>query len=115
MDQLKAMRVFAKVVELGGFSRAARALDMAPPVVTRTVAELEAHLGVRLLNRTTRTVALSEVGEQYLHKVHAILVDVAESEALAHQGTAISNPASHGNSGVRRGAHGWQSFMIVPL
>ena len=69
MDQLKAMRVFAKVVELGGFSRAARALDMAPPVVTRTVAELEAHLGVRLLNRTTRTVALSEVGEQYLGTV----------------------------------------------
>ena len=86
MDQLKAMRVFAKVVELGGFSRAARALDMAPPVVTRTVAELEAHLGVRLLNRTTRTVALSEVGEQYLQQVRAILVDVAESEALARQG-----------------------------
>ncbi len=87
MDLLKAMRVFAKVVELGGFGRAARALDMAPPVVTRTVAELEAHLGVRLLNRTTRTVALSEVGESYLQKVHAILVDVAESEALARDST----------------------------
>jgi DNA-binding transcriptional LysR family regulator len=87
MDLLKAMRVFVKVVELGGFGRAARALDMAPPVVTRTVADLEAHLGVRLLNRTTRTVALSEVGEPYLHKVRAILLDVDESEAVAREST----------------------------
>ena len=87
MDLLKAMRVFAKVVELGGFGRAARALDMAPPMVTRTVADLEAHLGVRLLNRTTRTVALSEVGEPYLQRIKAILLDVAESEALAREAT----------------------------
>lgn len=87
MDLFKAMRVFAKVVEVGGFGRAARALDMAPPMVTRTVADLEAHLGVRLLNRTTRSVALSEVGEQYLQQAQAILLDLAESEALAREGT----------------------------
>ncbi len=83
MDQLRAMKVFARVVDEGGFAKAARALDLAPPVVTRTVAELEAHLGARLLNRTTRTIALTEVGEAYLDKVRAILIEVEESEALA--------------------------------
>jgi DNA-binding transcriptional LysR family regulator len=83
MDQLRAMKVFARVVDEGGFAKAARALDLAPPVVTRTVAELEAHLGARLLNRTTRSIALTEIGEAYLEKVRAILIEVEESEALA--------------------------------
>lgn len=93
MDQLRAMKVFAKVAESGGFARAARALDLAPPVVTRMVAELEDHLGARLLNRTTRNVALTEVGERYLEKVRAILIDVEESEALASEGTRV--PQGH--------------------
>jgi len=85
MDQLRAMKVFAKVIDEGGFARAARALDAAPPVVTRMVAELEAHLGARLLNRTTRSIALTEVGEAYLEKVRAILIEVEEAEALASE------------------------------
>ena len=90
MDQLKAMKVYARVVEEGGFAKAARALDMAPPVVTRMVAELENHLGARLLNRTTRSIALTEVGEQYLEKVRAILIDIEESESLASESTKIA-------------------------
>ena len=90
MDQLRAMKVFAKVVDVGGFARAARDLDMAPPVVTRLVAELESHLGARLLNRTTRTLALTEVGELYLEKVRHILRGVAESEALASESTKVA-------------------------
>ena len=93
MDQLRAMRVFAKVVDEGGFAKAARALDMAPPVVTRMVAELENHLGARLMNRTTRRLSLTEVGEQYLDKVRAILVDIEESEALASEATKV--PRGH--------------------
>lgn len=93
MDQLKAMKVFARVADEGGFARAARALDMAPPVVTRIVAELENHLGARLLNRSTRSIALTEVGEQYLDKVRTILVDIDESEALASAGTKM--PRGH--------------------
>ncbi len=87
MDQLKAMKVFARVVDEGGFAKAARALDMAPPVITRVVAELENHLGARLLNRTTRSIALTETGEQYLEKVRAILIDIEESETLASDST----------------------------
>lgn len=93
MDQLRAMRVFARVVDEGGFAKAARALDMAPPVVTRMVAELEQHLGARLLNRTTRSIALTEVGEQYLDKVRSILAGVEESEALAAENT--KEPRGH--------------------
>jgi DNA-binding transcriptional LysR family regulator len=93
MDQLKAMKVFARVVDEGGFAKAARALDMAPPVVTRVVAELENHLGARLLNRTTRSIALTETGEQYLEKVRAILIDIEESETLASESTKV--PRGH--------------------
>ena len=93
MDQLRAMKVFAKVVDEGGFAKAARALDMAPPVVTRMVAELETHLGARLLNRTTRSIWLTEVGEQVLDKVRQVLVGVEESEALASESTHL--PRGH--------------------
>lgn len=84
------MKVFCKVVDEGGFAKAARALDIAPPVVTRMVAELEAHLGARLLNRTTRRIALTEVGEQYLDKVRLILLGVYESDALAGESTKVA-------------------------
>jgi DNA-binding transcriptional LysR family regulator len=93
MDQLRAMKVFARVVDEGGFARAARALDIAPPVATRLVAELENHLGARLLNRTTRSLALTDVGEQYLDKVRSILSDIEESEALASAATKV--PRGH--------------------
>ena len=93
MDQLRAMKALAKVVDEGGFAKAARALDMAPPVVTRMVAELEMHLGARLLNRTTRSIWLTEVGEQVLDKVRQVLVGVEESEALASESTHL--PRGH--------------------
>ena len=66
MDRLQSMRVFAKVVEQGGFARAGAQLNLSNAVVTRYVAELEAHLGTRLLNRTTRRVSLTESGQAYL-------------------------------------------------
>ena len=83
MDQLKAMRVFARVCDEGSFSAAARAMDLAPAVVTRLIADLESHLGARLLNRTTRRIALTEVGSAYLERARAILIEVEEAEALA--------------------------------
>ena len=89
MDQLRAMRVFARVVDEGGFAKAARALDLAPPVVTRLVADLEDHLGARLLNRSTRSLSLTEVGEQYLEKVRGVLVDIDEAEAEAGAATRV--------------------------
>lgn len=82
MDTLRAMRVFARVLDEGSLAGAARALDLAPAVVTRLVAELESHLGVRLLNRSTRRLVLTEVGAHYLERVRQILADVDEAEAM---------------------------------
>lgn len=86
MDQLRAMRTFAQVAARGGFAAAARALDLAPSVVTRLVAELEEQLGARLLTRTTRRVALTPIGQRYLARVQAILSDVDEAAAVVSQG-----------------------------
>lgn len=83
MDRLGSMRVFAKVVEQGSFARAAAALGMSATVVTRNVADLEAHLGTRLLNRTTRRLSLTETGQQYLERVRQILADIDDADATA--------------------------------
>ena len=88
MDQLRSMRVFVKVVAEGSLAAAARALDLAPAVVTRLVAELEEHLGARLLNRTTRRIALTEIGEAYLERAQRLLVDIDEADAMAGSSTA---------------------------
>ena len=83
MDRLQSMRVFAKVVEHGSFARAAQALDMSNTVVTRNLADLETHLGTRLLNRTTRKLSLTETGQLYLERVKHILADIDDADALA--------------------------------
>lgn len=93
MDQLRALRVFVRVIDEGSFAAAARALDLAPAVVTRLVAELEEHLGARLINRTTRRLALTDIGEAYLERARRILVEVDEAEALAT--TATTEPRGH--------------------
>lgn len=91
MDRLLAMQVFERVADEAGFSAAARALDMSPPVVTRLIAELEAHLGARLFQRTTRRVSLTDAGEVYLGRVRQILQDVEEAEALVSDQTKRLN------------------------
>lgn len=83
MDRLQSMRAFVRVVEHGSFARAARALDVSDTVVTRLVADLENHLGTRLLNRTTRKLSLTETGETYLERVRQILQDVEDADAVA--------------------------------
>jgi DNA-binding transcriptional LysR family regulator len=87
MDQLRAIKVFVRVIDEGSFAAAARALDLAPAVVTRLIAELEDHLGTRLLNRTTRRLALTEIGDAYLERARRILADVDEAAALAASAT----------------------------
>jgi DNA-binding transcriptional LysR family regulator len=83
MDRLQSMRIFSKVIELGGFARAAVALEMSNAVVTRYVADLESHLGTRLLNRTTRKLSLTETGHVYLERVRQILADIEDADAIA--------------------------------
>lgn len=77
------MRIFAKVVELGNFARAAQALSMSKAVVTRYLADLENHLGTRLLNRSTRKLSLTETGQVYIDRVRTILSDIDDADAIA--------------------------------
>jgi DNA-binding transcriptional LysR family regulator len=93
MDHLRSLRVFAQVIADGSFAGAARTLDLAPAVVTRAVSDLEDHLGVRLLNRTTRSLALTEVGEDYLDRVKRVLAQLDDADALA----SAFNKAPSGN------------------
>ncbi len=83
MDRLLSMRVYRRVVDEGSFAGAARALDLSPAVVTRLVADLEAHLGTRLLQRTTRRLSLTDAGAAYSERLRAILADIDEAEASA--------------------------------
>ncbi|KQP06228.1 hypothetical protein ASF45_09095 [Pseudorhodoferax sp. Leaf265] len=82
MDHFKAMRTFVRIIDEGGFASAARAMDVAPAAVTRALSDLEMHLGTRLIHRTTRRLALTEIGEQYLDRTRAILAEVASAEDL---------------------------------
>lgn len=83
MDRLQTMAVFVAVAEEAGFASAARRLNLSTPSVSRAVSELEARLGVRLLHRTTRSVHLTESGQDYLENCRQILsqIDAADRRA----------------------------------
>ena len=83
MDRIDAMAAFVAVADLEGFAPAARKLGLSPSNVTRLIAALEDRLGARLLQRTTRSVTLTDVGARYLERARRILADVEEAEISA--------------------------------
>jgi len=86
MNRLEAMRVFARVAELGSFARAADALGLSRARASEAVADLEHALGARLLHRTTRRLALSDDGRAFHERAARILADLDEAEALVKRG-----------------------------
>ncbi|MGV3621603.1 MAG: LysR family transcriptional regulator [Archangium sp.] len=91
-DAFSELEVFTRVVELGGFSRAASNLRLTPSGVSRIVTRLEERLGVRLLNRTTRSISLTQEGADYFERSVRILADLNEANAV----TAKSSAAPRG-------------------
>ncbi|HEL3810386.1 TPA: LysR family transcriptional regulator [Stenotrophomonas maltophilia] len=83
MDLIAPLRTFVKVAEVGSFAAAADALDLSPQLVGKHVQSLEHHLGVRLLNRTTRKQSLTDFGQAYLARARVILEEVEGAEQLA--------------------------------
>lgn len=83
MDRLDAVSAFVAVADTGAFVAAARRLGRSPTVITRAVAGLERHLGVRLFHRTTRAVALTHAGRQHLDRGRRLLADFAAMESSA--------------------------------
>lgn len=103
MDRLRALEVFVRVCELGSFAAAADKLGMSRNMASRHVADLEAHLGARLLNRTTRSVSVSSVGTAYLETARDVLSRLDEADRAAglqrlkpHGRLAVSAPMSFG-------------------
>ena len=81
MDQLTAMRLFVRVVQTGSFTAVARESGVSQASVSKGLAALEAKLGTRLLNRTSRKISLTEVGTDYYERCLPILLEVDEAES----------------------------------
>jgi DNA-binding transcriptional LysR family regulator len=105
MDRLLSMTVFAKAVELGSFSAAGEAMHMSSQLVGKHVQTLEHHLGVRLLNRTTRRHHLTEIGASYYERVKVILAEVEAAEGLAAETRAVPRGRVRVNAPVTFGMH----------
>ena len=90
MDRIAAMSAFVRVVESGSFVGAAERLALSTSSLSRLVAELEAHLGARLLQRTTRRLSLTDAGQAYYERCVQLLADLEEAEAAA--GVAAASP-----------------------
>src|SRR5512143_351904 len=84
MDRFAAITAFTRVVETGSFARAADRLDVSVSSVSRHVSDLEAHLGARLLNRTTRSLSLTEAGRAFHERCVQLLADLDEAEQTAN-------------------------------
>ena len=96
MDKFQEMRAFVNVVEEGSFVRAGEAMNFSKTAVSRLVGDLEARLGTRLLQRTTRKLSLTREGEVFLERCKEFLdaVEEAEAELSAHTGRVIASCAS---------------------
>jgi len=93
MDRLEAMTTFVAVAEQRGFSAAARRLGISASAATRLVAGLEEHLGIALLQRTTRSVTLTDAGTRYLTQARQILYALEDAESRAR--AEVSRPTGH--------------------
>lgn len=85
MDRLTAMNMFIRVVETGSFSAVAKEMNSTQPTISKNIAELESWLGAKLLNRSTRSLRLTETGTDYYERCVAILQDVEEAEQVVGQ------------------------------
>ena len=105
MDRFTSMRIFAKAVELGSFSAASDALQISSQLVGKHVRVLEQHLGVRLLNRTTRRQSLTEIGKTFYERVKIILAEVDAAESMAAETRAVPRGHIRINAPVTFGIH----------
>ncbi|TIS53500.1 MAG: LysR family transcriptional regulator [Mesorhizobium sp.] len=105
MDRLSSMAVFVKVVEAGSFAAAADALGLSAPMVGKHVRMLEDHLGVRLINRTTRRQSLTDTGRCFYERCKTVLMEVEAAESCAAESQAAPRGRLRVNAPVTFGAH----------
>ncbi|KAM3095779.1 LysR family transcriptional regulator [Phormidesmis sp. 146-35] len=95
MSRLHDLEVFVQVVNSGNFARAAAALEINPSAISRRISQLEDQLGVRLFNRTTRSLSLTEVGERYFNRCLSILAELEEADREAKHHSAAPQGVLH--------------------
>jgi DNA-binding transcriptional LysR family regulator len=100
MDRMSSIATFVKIAEAGGFAAAARKLGVSPSTVTTQIQDLEDRLGVRLLNRSTRKVSLTEIGRAYFERCMHILADMDEADTAVHAMHAKPNGILHLNVSI---------------
>jgi DNA-binding transcriptional LysR family regulator len=105
MDRLASMGIFAKAVETGSFSRTADALSMSSQAVGKHVRALEDHLGVKLINRTTRQQSVTDFGRHYYERVRNILAEIEVAESLAAESRAVPRGRLRVSAPMTFGAH----------
>jgi DNA-binding transcriptional LysR family regulator len=105
MDGVDPMRVFVQAVELGSFTKAADQLELTPSAVSKVIARLENRLGVRLLNRTTRSLQPTPEGEAYFNGAKYILAEIDEMEAAVGQSSTRPKGLLRVNTGTAFGVH----------
>jgi DNA-binding transcriptional LysR family regulator len=108
MDRIDAMQAFVAVADLQGFAPAARKLGLSPSGVTRLIAALEERLGARLLQRTTRSVTLTDVGARYLLRARRILAESRRPKAPRRR----SEPGRAGGWWCRRRSDSGASMSV---
>ncbi len=119
MDVLLSMSVFRRVAETGNFSEVAREMDISQPTVSKHVAALERHLSIKLLNRSTRQLSLTEVGKQYYDRCIHILDELIETESLLRNQESVPTGTLRINTPVTFGEicivpHLWQFLDKFP-
>jgi DNA-binding transcriptional LysR family regulator len=113
MDRLARMEVFAKVADLGSFAAAADAADISAAMVGKHVRQLEEHLGVRLLNRTTRRQSLTDAGRDFLERTRIVLAELEAAEAIAADSRARPRGELRINAPVSFGTYSLSPLLPV--
>ena len=111
MDRLQAMETFIRVVESGSFKKAAETMRVLPSTVTRTIKELESHLNIRLLNRTTRALSITDAGLRYYDSCRAILREVQ----VAEEATGLDSGMLRGKIRISATPSFAKGFLIPKL
>ncbi|MEI7209778.1 LysR family transcriptional regulator [Pectobacterium carotovorum] len=110
MDRFTSMNIFVKTVELGSFAAAADALTLSPQMVAKYVAWLEARLGSRLLNRTTRRQSLTDVGQRYYERCKVVLAELQAADDIAREMQTTPSGIIQINAPVT-----WGSHLLAPF